>query len=380
MAGKKPTFLIVALWQALLAAICCAKEAQAVLPEGEAPLDPKPLMAKVRERVAVDKFRFAVLGDTKHAKTFPALLKYLDEVVKPDFVLSTGDMVVIGGGKAGLTSWKRLATESGAEFRKRPWWPVIGNHELLGGTAVKHAADEDDDDEHKGVNPAEIETIDRFREFYNLEREYYSFEFRNSYFIALPYPQPKDESKKWLENELKKAAAAKKHIFVFNHMPFYTVGKKLPTFVPNTETTITKLFDEYSVCAVFSGHDHIYYRTIRKGVTYVISAGGGATLYPLSRMKEALPEDVYYGGDPVSFAPQASATKDKTATKDKPAASTQPAPKKKYLLHNGATGTPDKFTEQPSQYMVVVDVEGTSAKMTCVTSAGEQWDEVKLTK
>src|SRR5437868_5266454 len=54
-----------------------------VPPPGVAPFDPKPLMDKLRARLTADKFRFAVLGDTKHAPTLPAFMKYLDETVHP---------------------------------------------------------------------------------------------------------------------------------------------------------------------------------------------------------------------------------------------------------------------------------------------------------
>ena len=42
-----------------------------VPPPGEKPFDPKPLMDKVGERITTNKFRFAVLGDSKHAGSTP---------------------------------------------------------------------------------------------------------------------------------------------------------------------------------------------------------------------------------------------------------------------------------------------------------------------
>src|SRR4051812_11519928 len=68
-----------------------------VPPPGIAPFDPKPLMDKLKEQIKTDKFRFVALGDAKHAKTLPVFLKYLDDEVKPDFILTTGDMVSSGG-------------------------------------------------------------------------------------------------------------------------------------------------------------------------------------------------------------------------------------------------------------------------------------------
>ena len=55
------------------------------------------------------------------------------------------------------------------------------------------------------------------------------------------------------------------------------------------------MYDKYNVTAVFSGHDHIYYRTKRNGTNYIISAGAGASIYPLKRESDALDGDVYYG-------------------------------------------------------------------------------------
>jgi hypothetical protein len=42
----------------------------------------------------------------------------------------------------------------------------------------------------------------------------------------------------------------------------------------------------YEVGLVFSGHDHAYERTVPiRGVTYVVSGGGGKRLYPAGRSK-----------------------------------------------------------------------------------------------
>jgi hypothetical protein len=331
-----------------------AETPKTVPPEGVAPFDPKPLMTKVEERVKEDKYRFAVVGDSKHAKSFPALLQYLDKELKPDFVLSTGDLVRTGGGKPGPAEWGTLAKEGDDAFRARPWWPVVGNHEISGTPAKKTA--HDDDAELPENEAGSADGKENFKRFYNLEKDYYSFTFRNAVFIALPFPWPKDESEQWLTEELKKASAAKKRIFVYNHNPFFTVGSKTKKDYPNKENDITKLFSEQGVCAVFSGHEHIYYRTIRGGVPYIISAGGGATLYALTRKSEALPEDVYYGIDPGSL------------------------PKKKYYYHNGAGGGPDRLADQPDQYAVVVDVNGPKVTMRTVTAKGEKWDELTLAK
>ncbi len=338
------------------------KETTAVTvpPQGIAPFDPKQLMAKLNERITTDKFRFAVIGDTKHAPTLPALVKYLEESVHPDFMLTTGDMVKSGGGQPGPGYYEMLTHELGQSMRKYAWWPAIGNHEISGTPVIQNKSE--------GAVMAQNQQsgTENFKRFYNLDSDYYSFAFRNSVFIALPFfpasSKQKAEAewlaKGWFESELKKATDSKKHIFVFNHTPFFTVGSKGADDVPNIETGFTKLFKQYGVKAVFSGHDHGYYRTIRKGIPYFISAGGGATIYAGKRIKEALPEDVYYNAPTNSFV------------NGKPT---------KFVLHQG-TATPEKITDTPDQFMCVVDVDGDTINCFTVTANGEKWDEIQLSK
>ena len=348
-------FLIVAL----LSSICIAGEpAQGVLPEGMAPFDPAPLMTAVSQRIKGDKYRFAVLGDVRHAKNFSKLTAYLDETVKPDFVLTTGDMVYRGGGESGLSFWNQLANESGEEMRKRPWWPAIGNHEIAGDPITGKQATKSEAESPIAKHNRATGT-ENFTQFYGLKTAYYSFGFRNAVFIALPFPLPNGVTALWLEDELKRAAAENKDIFVFNHMPFYTVGSKPADQVPNKSTRITQLLSRYGVRAVFSGHDHGYYRTIRDGITYITSAGGGAELYPGLRMKEALADDIYYYGVPESFT-------EKTATHQ-------------YVLHKGSA-LPDRISTEPELFAVVVDVDGRNVSAYCVTATGDRWDEFRLSK
>ena len=339
------------------AGACAASEVlQHVPPDGTAAFDPRPLMDKLNERIASDKYSFAVLGDPKHAATFPPLTRYLDEAVKPDFVLTTGDMVNAGGGKVGPRFWEKLSTDSGAEFRKRPWWPAIGNHEIAGDPIFKEPS--------QSEQQAQIKSgLENFKHFYNLEREYYSFSFRNAVFIALPFPNPTGDAVKWAAQELKQAKEAGKLIFVWNHCPFFTVGMKTKAEVSNAPTELTRLFSEYGVCAVFSGHDHGYYRTIRDGIPFLTSAGGGAMLYSAERKGEALPADVYYYADPDSNRAAAGGKN----------------VKRKYLYHNGVTGK-DETTDSPEQFLIVVEVNGKSASVRCVTSSGRIFDELTLSK
>src|ERR1043165_2775080 len=342
-----------------------------VPPPGVEPFAPRPLMDKLNERITTDNFKFAVFGDAKHAKTLPAFLKYLDETVNPDFVLTTGDMVKSGGGKVGPGYYEMYAKEAGDAMRKRAWWPAIGNHEIAGAPIVGKEAQKDDSETMRKNKESGAA---HFKQFYALDDDHYSFTFRNCTFIALPFPLPKGAQIKWLEDELKKAREAKKHIIVFNHAPFFTVGQKSKKDIPNTETEITNLFQKYAVNAVFSGHDHGYYRTVRSGIPYFTSAGGGADIYPGKRVNEALKEDVYYYGVPNTFP----RTTSKDTTPD-PLVDPEPDPKeeaksakKRYMLHKN-DGTPNRVTEGMEQFLSVVEVNGDKIVCTCYSTKGDKW-------
>lgn len=46
---------------------------------------------------------------------------------------------------------------------------------------------------------------------------------------------------------------------------------------------IIALLERHRVTASLAGHDHLYERIVRRGVTYLVSGGGGAPLYPRAR-------------------------------------------------------------------------------------------------
>jgi len=220
---------------------------------------------------SITKMHFLVFGDSKGTKYFKDVLRA--DLLQPDFCITTADLVNKGGGKSGEIDYKQLDEDGGWFMRKYPMWPTVGNHEESGGD----------------------DALENFSNFYGMKKAMYSFEYGNAKFIALPWPKIKDNSKKlaWLENELKTANG--KHIFIFKHRPHYDVGAKSYEDVEGEETATTKLYDKYKVTAVFSGHDHLYYRTKRNHTNYIISSGAGASIYPLKRESDAIKGDVYYG-------------------------------------------------------------------------------------
>lgn len=238
------------------------------------PYNPEQKMEalKIEKGENPSNMHFLVFGDSKGSIHFPNVLKRADSL-NPDFCITTADLVNKGAGSKGIKDYELLDSMGGWFMRKYPMWPTVGNHEEAGG--------------ENGV--------ENFTNFYGMEKAMYSFEYGNAKFIALPWPKVNGDSIKlqWLENELK--SANEKHIFIYKHRPHYTVGRKSYNDVEGEATATTKLYDKYKVKAVFSGHDHIYYRTKRNSTYYIISAGAGASIYTLQREKDAIDGDVLYG-------------------------------------------------------------------------------------
>ena len=297
------------------------------------PFDPRPLMKKLpgsRSKRPVTSMHFLVFGDAKHSRHFTTVLKHAASL-RPDFNLTTADLVQKGAGKDGVGYYKKLEQQAGWFLRRFPTWPTVGNHEESGGD----------------------NGVENFSAFFGLEGDLYSFEYGNAKFIALGWPKTHGEERrlKWLEKEL--ASAKGKHIFVYQHRPYYTVGKKSHSDVDGTPNEATKLFEKYSVRAVFSGHDHTYHRTLRNGVYYIISAGAGASVYELKREDEALPEDVYYG----------KLVKSKSG--------------KKYKIHT-ADGR-DTYFKDAFYYVVSIQIKGDVVRLRMIDSkTGKIWDDAIL--
>jgi hypothetical protein len=79
----------------------------------------------------------------------------------------------------------------------------------------------------------------------------------------------------WVEQQLKGSTARWK-LAVLHH-PLYSSGKKHGSDL-NLRRKLEPLFVRYGVNAVFSGHDHIYERTVpQQGIHYFVTGAGGDT-------------------------------------------------------------------------------------------------------
>lgn len=219
----------------------------------------------------VKPLRFVIYGDTRDGHDIHRALVAMILKQKPDFVIQTGDLVDRGS-KPDL--WKIYDDVTGDMRRKVPVYPARGNHDV-GGPGY----------EERVTAP-----------FTSGTKLHYSFDRSGNHFIALAIDEhtdysPESEQYKWLIEDLEAARRRRPaHIFVFFHVPPYSIGAHGSDL--DVRKTLCPVFDKYLVTAVFNGHDHNYYRTMRSGILYLVTGGGGARLYPV-HADQAQPGDAF---------------------------------------------------------------------------------------
>lgn len=213
-------------------------------------------------------FTFAVLGDSRpgdqNMVTLRTIVKELN-VLQPRFAVHTGD-IVFGSGDTAVLENQFKGYESIVGKLDMPLYVAVGNHEI-------------------GNSKTDEGVIKRLLKKNSF---YYSLNYGNSYFAILDSEIPGQTSRitgeqlKWLAADLAKNRSAE-HKFVFMHRPLFPVdghiGDSLDEY-PNDRANLIALLKEYHVDAVFSGHEHLYNKTVFDGMTEYITGGAGAPLYP----------------------------------------------------------------------------------------------------
>lgn len=200
----------------------------------------------------------AIYGDTRsqHTKHW-AVVDQISKV-NPDAVIHTGDMISNGDQ---LLHWGIYSFIENKLWKKSEYFPTRGNHE------------------HN-------EWLYKF--FFTLpeSRTYYSFDRMGIHFIVLDVqwhtkPMYKEaEQMEWLMADLE--ANKGKPKIVAMHAPMQTTGKYEPFY----KEGLHELFLENDVIATVSAHVHSYERSIKDGINFIVTAGGGAPMYQQTRDSE----------------------------------------------------------------------------------------------
>jgi hypothetical protein len=252
-------------------------------PSSNRHLSPLPTgPARLSPPTRPDQFRFVVGGDnrpTGHGDPMPPSVAEICRgigMLRPELVLWTGDTI------HGYDDTPAEADQEYSEFLKLaglcrvPFFNVPGNHE-------------------KGLDGAALEGVYLRR----MGALYGSFDYGNSHFIGLDTTHLQAsgghvaelgaEQLEWLEEDLRAHSSAA-NTFVFMH--HFVFGPPDPDLADKKDTgfaeiamrdRLHRLFVQYGIRAVFCGHSHLYWHSVRDGVAYYIAGNAGAPL-------EAAPE------------------------------------------------------------------------------------------
>lgn len=222
--------------------------------------------------IGAEKFTFVAYGDTRSDPV--AHKRVIQEIVglHPEFVLQSGDLVSDGRNPRQWIQFDQITQPLRAAHIA--YYPARGNHDL--GTFYPHYV------------PGTFDSGDK------INKLYYAFTRHRNRFIIVdsmePY-EPGSAQYVWLERELARSCKTAVSTFVMFHEGPFSVGPHGPT--PEAQKYLHPLFVRYRPRAVFCGHDHLYYRTSRDGVTYIVTGGGGAPPYRPENAQVAIPGDVF---------------------------------------------------------------------------------------
>ena len=96
-------------------------------------------------------------------------------------------------------------------------------------------------------------------------------------FLMFDSNQTGRRAMRWIRTRLKDASAAPWTVVVMHH-PVYSGGAGHGS-TPGFAQKFSRRFARRGVDLVLHGHDHVYSRARKRGVTYLVTGGGGAGLY-----------------------------------------------------------------------------------------------------
>jgi len=181
------------------------------------------------EKVRDSDFNFVAAGDWgcghEALNTFSMM-----KSMKPELYLGLGDYSY----ESTIDCWANIVNSVGEAFKI-----AIGNHDTQG------------------------QILKAYMDKFKLEKQYYSFDYRNAHFIALSTQLDKNgemEQLKFLKSDLLLTKANKNidWTIIFFHIPFYSSDDSYTT---DMRKTYHPVFDEFGVDLVLQGHSHNYQRS-----------------------------------------------------------------------------------------------------------------------
>jgi len=210
-----------------------------------------------------DALRIAVYGDVRGGhQTHRALVDAM-RGESPDLVIATGDLVLRGTDEG---DWQRFFAVTGDMLATVPYYPAIGNHDV-------------------GRTGDELRSFDEVFALPDAPPDrpsgtyWYSYDVANVHLVFVDSNSyERREQREWLAADLAAARARKvRAIIVACHDGPYSRGSHRGNTIAQRD--YVPIMKQYRVDLVLSGHDHDYQRGSVDGLDYIVSGGGGASLY-----------------------------------------------------------------------------------------------------
>ena len=232
-------------------------------------------------------FSFAVISDTQSNPAVSGKVAQHAWAQRPNFLLHPGDLVGTGSND---DHWTKQYFPSMEPLVSRvAFFPVLGNHEV---------------------------NARNYYDYMSLPSPeyYYTYSYGNSQFFMIDTNKnvgPDSEQYKWLAKELSKCKSTWK-IVCHHHPPYSSDENDYGNLWKTNRSTrgdlrarqLAKLYDEFNVDIVWSGHIHSYERTWpikadkvvqKSGSIYMITGGGGGGLETAGPFKPAFQNNVRRG-------------------------------------------------------------------------------------
>lgn len=209
---------------------------------------------------------------------------------KPDFLIITGDVVYRGDND---DDWHVFEEETKSlRDEKIPLLPVLGNHDVHGASGQGKF----------------VEHFEQLKSHSQLKTHgWYLLTYGNAEFLMLDSQDSYDEHSPqgdWIRKQLKAVPEELAFLFVVLHHPLVSHPSRIPSAyhcdhrrsrpvmghdIEDAEKRLKILLGQFSKThpevrvIVVSGHNHNYERYAMDGITYLVTAGGGATPYAIHR-------------------------------------------------------------------------------------------------
>ncbi|MBT3345567.1 MAG: hypothetical protein HOH74_12765 [Gemmatimonadetes bacterium] len=229
-------------------------------------------------------YRFITLGDVR---SLPDVWHKVSQRIhenEPEalFIVGTGDYPADG---SQYSQWKDQFFSPARDLLARvPMWPSIGNHERTRQFITIPPTAEQEEQSHY----FSLFELPGNEHWYRVDYQYVTLLIIDSN----SQMQPGYEQYEWLREQLR-SPRERFTIAAFHHAPLtsgphgrrHEDGTPREWPIDQTWRFVMPLFEMYGVDLVLNGHDHLYERSVKDGVTYVVTGGGGAPLYKIDSVE-----------------------------------------------------------------------------------------------